>query len=124
MVFFLIQVISKIRIHPFQYILVGLALCVFYILLISISEHLDFKYAYLIGSIAIIVLNGVYGRSIFRNMRFAAILTTVLVLLYAFIFVIIQLQDFALLVGSIGLFAVLALLMYFTRNIDWYRNEE
>jgi len=123
-VFFLIQVINKIRIHPFQYILIGLALCVFYILLISISEHLDFTYAYLIGGIAIVALNSVYARSIFKSSRFAMILALVMSLLYAFIYVIIQLQDFALLVGSIGLFAVLAMLMYFTRNIDWYRKED
>ncbi len=122
MVFFLIQVRSKVRIHPFQYILVGLSLCVFYTLLIAISEHLNFDLAYLIGGMAIILLNLIYARSIFRNNRFSLIISLVMVVLYSFIYVIIQLQDFALLYGSIGLFLVLAALMYFTRNIDWYKS--
>ncbi len=120
MTFFFVQTINHIHIHPIQYLLVGLALVVFYILLISISEHLSFTYAYLIASLAIILQISLYVKSMFKHNLLTLVTALILVVLYAFIFVIIQLQDFSLLVGSVGLFAVLAAAMYFSRNIDWY----
>ena len=120
MIFFFVQILRKVRIHPIQYIMVGLALVIFYTLLIALSEHIPFRYAYLIASTAIIGLITLYVHSIFTSRQLTGIVAGILVILYAFIFTIIQLQDYALLMGSIGLFVVLALVMYLSRKIDWY----
>ncbi len=121
MVFFLAEVITKIRIHPFQYILVGLALSIFYVLLLSISEHWGFNIAYLISSIAVILLISWYSKTFFKHRGALIQMVGTLSLFYGFMFVIINMEDFSLLVGSLGLLFVLALLMYVTRNIDWYK---
>jgi inner membrane protein len=118
-VFFMIQSISKIRIHIFQYSMIGLALIMFYTLLISITEHSSFALAYLIASVSVIVMIIFYSISILQNKKFPIFIGFSLVALYAFIFVIIQLENYALLVGSIGLFLILGAVMYFSRKIDW-----
>lgn len=119
-VFFFIEVLNKIFIHPIQYILVGVALIVFYTLLLSISEHLKFNFAFIISAIATLLLIAGYVRAILKSVQLALLVSGILAVLYTFIFVIIQLQDYALLIGSIGLFVILALVMYFSRKIDWY----
>lgn len=119
LVFFLIQSISKINIHIFQYTMIGLALVMFYTLLISITEHSTFSLAYLIAAIAVIVMIVLYSISILKNKKFPMFIGVSLTALYSFIFVIIQLEDYALLVGSIGLFAILGAVMYFSKKIDW-----
>lgn len=119
-VFFFIQIMSKVRIHPVQYILVGFALCMFYTLLISISEHLSFGWAYLIAAASIVSLITFYAQGTFRSVKLTGVLGAIMILLYGFIFSIIQMQDLALLVGSVGLFLALAVIMYVTRKIDWY----
>jgi inner membrane protein len=119
-IFFFMQILNKVMIHPIQYIIVGLALMVFYSLLIAISEQLSFNWAYIISSIAIISMIGLYVGAALKNKRLAMLVTAMLILLYLFIFTIIQLQDYSLLIGSIGLFLVLAAIMYLSRNIDWY----
>lgn len=119
-VFFMVEVITRKRIHPLQYLLVGIALIVFYSLLLSISEQLGFGLAYLISSVAVIGMITGYAGSIFRNRRQTIVLAIILVLLYAFLYTILQLKDTALLVGSIGLFVILAVIMYFSRHINWY----
>ncbi|MCV9385938.1 cell envelope integrity protein CreD [Reichenbachiella ulvae] len=121
LVFFLVEIINGRKIHPFQYTLVGLSLCLFYILLISISEHSNFNLAYLISSIAVIAMIFLYSFSVFRSSKLSALLSAILIGLYGFLFVTLQMADYALLMGSIGLTAILALTMYFTRNIDWYQ---
>ncbi len=123
-VFFFIEVLNKQLIHPFQYILVGVALCLFYTLLLSISEYISFNAAYIVSAIAIIGMVALYAKTIFKNVKLTLIFTSILVVLYAFVFSIIQLQDFALLIGSIGLFVVLALVMYLSRKINWYGTEK
>ncbi len=120
LVFFFVQVLNKVRIHPVQYIMVGLALCVFYTLLIALSEHIQFGYSYLIASVAIIALITLYAKSIFNNRKLTLLILLILVILYLFIYTIIQMEDFALLMGSVGLFIVLSLVMYLSRKIDWY----
>lgn len=120
MVFFFIQVLNKVRIHPFQYLLVGLAVCIFYTLLLSFSEHIRFSLAYLISAGAIIILVGGYSRYVFKSPRMSLLLFLVKAILYGFIFVIIQLQDYSMLVGSVGLFIALAAVMYLSRKVDWY----
>jgi len=119
LVFFLIQSISKINIHIFQYTMIGLALVMFYTLLISITEHSTFSIAYLIAAISVIIMITLYSISILKNKKFPFFIGISLAALYSFIFVIIQLEDYALLVGSIGLFAILGAVMYFSKKIDW-----
>ncbi|MCL2649858.1 MAG: cell envelope integrity protein CreD [Candidatus Azobacteroides sp.] len=120
--YFFIEILQKKKVHPLQYVLVGLALCIFYTLLLSISEYLDFNWAYLISSVAIIILISLYTASAFKSRKIAGIFCAVLSVLYGFIFILIQLQDGALLFGSIGLFMLLAVIMYYSRKIDWYKN--
>ena len=119
LVFLLIQISSKIPIHPFQYLMIGLALVMFYTLLISISEHQNYLVAYLISGIAVVALITTYSRSILKHPKFTLLVLGSMFSLYAFIFVIIQLEDFALLVGSIGLFIILGIIMFTSRKIDW-----
>ncbi len=119
LIFFLIQTISKIDIHPFQYLMIGLALTMFYTLLVSISEHSNFLKAYLIAGTSVVLLITIYSKSILRNVKFPMLICISLTALYAFIYVIIQLENYALLVGSIGLFLILASVMFVSRRIDW-----
>ncbi|ESU28672.1 hypothetical protein FLJC2902T_12630 [Flavobacterium limnosediminis JC2902] len=119
LIFFLIQTVNKINIHIFQYTMLGLALIMFYTLLISITEHSSFSLAYLIASLAVIGMIVLYSVSILKTKKFPVFIGMALSGLYAFIYVIIQLENYALLVGSIGLFIILGLVMYFSRKIDW-----
>ncbi|MCM5661931.1 cell envelope integrity protein CreD [Galbibacter mesophilus] len=119
LVFLLIQLVSNIYIHPFQYIMVGLGLIMFYTLLISISEHSSFLKAYMISTAAVLALITIYSKSIFRSNKFSMLIGVTLFSIYSFIYVIIQLEDYALLVGSVGLFIILSAVMYFSKKIDW-----
>jgi inner membrane protein len=120
LIFFFAEVKNGIRIHPIHYILVGLALVLFFSLLLSVSEHLNFNLAYLVASLSTLIMVTLYSRHIFKNNTLTLLQSGILVLIYAFIFTIIQLQDFALLVGNIGLFIILAIVMYISRKINWY----
>lgn len=118
-VFFLMEMLQKKSIHPLQYILVGFALILFYVLLLSISEYAGFNKAYIIAAIAIVGLISFYVSAILHARKAGISFGLGLTGLYAYIFFLIQLEDFALLFGSIGLFIVLALIMYYTRKINW-----
>jgi len=118
--FFFSEVMNRLKVHPIQYLLIGLAISIFYTLLISISEHTTFNFAYILSSLAVITLITGYAKSILKNNRMSAMVGSVLVILYGYLFIILQLEDYALLMGSIGLFIVLSLVMYITRKIDWY----
>ncbi|MBC7866092.1 MAG: cell envelope integrity protein CreD [Gloeobacteraceae cyanobacterium ES-bin-316] len=118
--FFIIELMQKKPFHPVQYALVGLALVIFYTLLLSISEYILFDYAYLVASLATILLISMYAQGHFQSWKTAGIFFVLLSSLYGFIFILIRLEDTALLVGSIGLFLVLALVMYASRKINWY----
>jgi len=122
LIFFLIQTMSKIPIHPFQYLMIGLALTMFYTLLVSISEHSNFLKAYLIAGISVVLLISLYSKSILKNLKFPLFIGISLTALYTFIYVIIQLENYALLVGSIGLFLILAIVMFVSRKIDWHND--
>ncbi len=122
--FFIIEIMQRKPFHPVQYVLVGLALVIFYTLLLSISEYLSFDLAYLIAAVATILLISLYAQSHFKSWKTASVFAAALTLLYGFIFILIRLEDTALLVGSIGLFIVLALVMYASRKINWYGNKE
>lgn len=119
LVFLLIQIVSKIYIHPFQYVMIGLALVMFYTLLISISEHSSFFKAYVLAAIAVLGLITIYSRAILKGFKFPLLIGASLAGLYGFIYVIIQLENYALLVGSIGLFVILGIIMFASRKIDW-----
>lgn len=118
--FFMIELLSKKIIHPIQYLLIGFALLIFYTLLLSISEYVIFEFAYLIASAAIIGLISVYSYSVLSDKFKTGIIFGVLIILYGYLYILLQLQDYALLMGSIGLFVVLAIVMYLTRNINWF----
>jgi len=96
-----------------------LALIMFYTLLISITEHSSFRTAYIIAAIAVIVMIGLYSIAILKNRKFPMFIGASLTVLYGFIYIIIQLENYALMVGSIGLFMILGAIMYFSRSIDW-----
>ena len=118
--FFIVELMQKKPVHPVQYVLVGLALVIFYTLLLSISEYIQFDYAYLISSLATVLLITLYAKSHFKNWKAASVFGTVLSGLYIFTFVLISLEDTSLLIGSIGLFIVLAIVMYASRKVNWY----
>lgn len=119
-VFFLIELLHKKPVHPVQYILVGFALAIFYLLVLSLGEYILFDYAYIIAAIATITLITLYVKSHFNNWKASGALGGVLSALYGFILVLISLENTALIIGSVGLFIVLAIVMYVTRNINWY----
>lgn len=118
--FFLMEVLHKMRIHPIQYLLVGFALVVFYTLTLSLSEHMSFDMAYLASAIMTVTLVTGYVGLAFRTKALTLTILSILSILYAFIYVILSSEDYALLLGSFGIFFVLALLMYATRDINWY----
>ena len=118
--FFIVELMQKKPVHPIQYVLIGLALVIFYTLLLSISEFILFNYAYLIAALATILLITLYAFGHFGSWKSAGLFGGVLSILYTFIFILVQLEDTALLVGSIGLFIVLAAVMYVSKRINWY----
>lgn len=118
--FFLYEVLKRIPIHPVQYTLVGLSLSFFYLLLVAFSEHLGFSAAYLIGTLSCSGLLAFYITAVLRNSRVGLGLGLVITLLYGMLYVIIQSEDHALLMGSLLLFGMLTLVMYTTRHLDWY----
>ena len=120
MVFFFVEVLRKTRVHPVQYVLVGFGLSLFYLLLLSLSEHIGFDLAYLVASIGIVSLITSYASGVFKNSRLTMMLASFMVVLYGFLYILLQMQDFALLLGSIGLFLVLALVMFISQKVDWY----
>jgi inner membrane protein len=120
-VFFFVEIFTGKKIHPVQYLLVGLALILFYSLLLSFSERFGFEIAYLIASIATVGLITTYSYSIFKHKLQTAIMFLLLCILYTFLFVILRLEDTAFLIGSIGLFIILGVCMYISRKINWYK---
>ncbi len=124
LIFFLTELISGIRLHPIQYLLVGMALVVFYTLLISLAEHLGFDQAYLISSLATVVLIALYVRTSTGRTRQGLLTGTLLAVLYGFLYTTLQLQDFSLLFGSVGIFAVIAIIMFVSRKVNWYKEPE
>jgi inner membrane protein len=116
----LFELLKKCRIHPIQYTLVGMALLVFYLLLISLSEHILFLYAYGIGALASIALLTFYFGAILHSRKLGLILGAALATLYGLLYMILQSEENALLMGSVLIFVMLAALMMATRHFDWY----
>jgi inner membrane protein len=118
-VFWLFETVTRLRVHPLQYLLVGVAMSMFYLLQLAISEHLGFNLAYLASSIAVVVLITAYSIAVLRARKRGAIIGIMQVALYGYLYVVLASQDYSLLMGSIGLFIFLAIVMYFTRRMDW-----
>lgn len=118
--FFIAEILTRKRVHPVQYLLIGLALVLFYVLLLSLSEHLTFALAYLFATLATIALVACYSVSVLHTRRLGALVAAILGGLYGYMYVLLNLEDYALLMGGIGLFLVLGAIMYLTRGIDWY----
>ncbi len=119
-VFFLFETVAGLRIHVFQYGLVGMSLCLFYLLLISLAEHLGFAAAYGIGATAVVGQIVLYTARVLASLKRSAAIGALLAALYGGLFILMGLEDFALLFGSVALFAALGAVMFVTRNIDWY----
>ncbi|MBL7745447.1 MAG: cell envelope integrity protein CreD [Chitinophagaceae bacterium] len=117
--FFIIETVNKRSVHPFQYALIGLALILFYTLLLSFSEYTGFNMAYIIASVATTGLIAWFVKGLLQSSRLTSVLSVILVLMYSYIFTILQLQDYSLLLGSIGLFLTLAVIMHFSKRIQW-----
>jgi len=117
----LFEVLAGRRLHSLQYLLVGAAMCLFYLLELSLAEHLGFGLAYALASASIVGLITAYTSAALQGAGRAAIIGGVVAALYGFLYVLLRNQDYALLVGSVALFIVLALVMYLTRKVDWNR---
>lgn len=117
---FICEIFTKIKIHPVQYCLLGLADVLFYLLLLSFSEHISFGFSYFFASFAVILATFFYSASIFKKLKWGIMIGCVQVVSYILLLGTLQAEDYALLIGSIGLFVIVVLLMILTRNIDWY----
>jgi inner membrane protein len=118
--FFLFEVMKGLRLHPMQYMLVAMALTLFYLLLVSLSEHVAFEFAFLGSALACVGLIGVYISEVLRSRSRGFAFSGLLALLYGMLYIILRSEDNALLMGSLLLFGVLTLVMMVTRRLDWY----
>lgn len=118
--YFLFESMARRRVHPAQYVLIGLAQIIFYLLLLSIAEHAGFDLAFLISAGATVALISAYAGWVFESRRQGLIALVAFTLLYLLIYVLMRLEDFALLIGALTSFGAIAAVMYFTRGIDWY----
>ncbi|MDR1862397.1 MAG: cell envelope integrity protein CreD [Treponema sp.] len=118
--FFLFEIITRRQIHPVQYILSGIGNVVFYLLLLSLSEHLAFSAAYLIAASAVSLMMTLYSRSLLGAWNRSWLMAVIMVLCYIFLYFTLQSEDWALLIGSIGCFGITGAVMFLTRKLDWY----
>jgi inner membrane protein len=118
--FFLFEVLKGLRLHPVQYLLVGAAMTSFYTLLLALSEQVGFGLAYAIAAATVVMIVGGYAMAAVRARKAGFALAGVLALVYAVLYGLIGAEQYALLIGSVVLVAVIAILMYLTRRIDWY----
>jgi len=116
----LVEVLKRLRVHPVQYLLVGSALAVFFLLLVSLTEHLLFAWAYLAASAACTTLLSFYASFVLRGWRAGAVFGAGVVALYGALYLLLQMEQSALVLGSLLLFAVLGAVMVATRRVDWY----
>jgi inner membrane protein len=116
----LFEVTARLRVHPLQYLLMGVAMSMFYLLQLALSEHLGFQAAYLIASVAVVVLITFYAIAVLRAKRRGSVIGMMQIALYTYLFIVLINQDYSLLIGSLGLFLFVAIVMYLTRRIDWF----
>jgi len=122
--YFLVEIVAGLRLHPLQYLLVGLANTLFYLLLLSLSEHVGFDLAYGLSASASTALIAAYSAAILQRRVRAFLMVGVLAALYAFLYLTLKAESYALLAGSLGLWFVLAVVMYLTRGINWYGDRD
>lgn len=120
-IFFLYEILKSLKIHPVEYGLVGIALALFFLLLLSLTEHIPFGWAYLVSAAACIGLLAFYVSHIMKSVARGGTFALLTGFIYAALYCILQLQDYALLTGSLLLFLVLGAIMFLTRNIDWHQ---
>jgi inner membrane protein len=116
----LMEVLAGVRVHPIQYLMLGAALCLFYILELSLSEHLGFLLAYVLAILGVIAMVGSYSRAVLDGTGRAVAVGTGVAALYLYLYVLLMNEDYALLIGSVGLFGILGTIMYATRHVDWF----
>src|SRR5581483_6803245 len=116
---FVLELLSPVRLHPMSYLLVGAALCLFYLLLLALGEHVGVPTAYALATAATVALVTLYARAVLAATAKALVLSGVLGLLYGWLYVVLRAEDYALLLGAGGLFAALAVVMFLTRRLDW-----
>jgi len=121
---FFVEMQKATPIHPVQYLLIGIALIVFYTLLLSFSEHINFGLSYLIASVMTIVMIVLFMASVTKDKKTALGIGALLAVLYVFVYVLLQLESYALLVGSVGLFIILGIAMFATQKIEWYKKKD
>jgi inner membrane protein len=121
---FLLEIFAKTRIHPVPYLLSGIANAIFYLLLLSLSEQIPFYTAYLIAALAVSAMMTLYSRSLLPSWGKSWYMGLTMAISYILLYAVLNAQSYALLIGSLGTFAVLALVMFLTRKLDWHRNSE
>jgi inner membrane protein len=118
--FFLFEVLRGLRVHPVQYLLIGLALCTFYVVLLALSEQVGFGIAYALAAASVVAMVGGYAGVVLKARRAGALLGGLLALIYGLLYGLVVSEDYALLMGALALLAAVAALMYLTRRVDWY----
>lgn len=116
----LVEVLAGLRVHPIQYLLLGGALCLFYLLELSLAEHLGFPLAYALASTAIVAMIGGYAKVVLQQFSRSMVVAAGVAGLYAYLYVLLNNEDYALVIGSVGLFGILGAIMFATRRVDWY----
>uniref|UniRef100_UPI003B9F3083 cell envelope integrity protein CreD n=1 Tax=Aeromonas jandaei TaxID=650 RepID=UPI003B9F3083 len=119
--FFMFELLKGLRVHPIQYALVGMGLAIFYLVLLALTEHLGFGWAYLLAALASVLLNGFYLSHVLGGPKQGIGFAALLGLVYAILYSLLQAEEIALLLGALLLFATLALIMLLTRKLDWYQ---
>ncbi|MDR1575537.1 MAG: cell envelope integrity protein CreD, partial [Treponema sp.] len=120
---FLLEIFAKTRIHPVPYLLSGVGNAVFYLLLLSLSEQIPFFTAYLIAALAVTAMMTLYSRSLLPSWNKSGHMGLTVSISYVLLYAVLNAESYALLIGSVGTFAVLALIMFLTRKLDWYQGE-
>ena len=115
----MVELLSARRVHPMQYLLVGLALSVFFLLLLSLSEHVSFDAAYLVAAAACATLLGFYASAIFARWVAGLAFGLAIAALYGMLYALLQMEQNSLVIGAVALFAGLAVVMWLTRRVDW-----
>lgn len=118
-ILFLFEIFALVELHPMHYLLSGAASVIFFLLLLSFSEHITFTIAYVIGALASGLLVSLYVISITKKIKLGSIMSLLFVLLYSYLFFCIKSEDYALLIGSVFAFVLLAVIMFVTRNVNW-----
>lgn len=121
LVFFLLEIFTRIKVHPFQYLFVGIASSLFFLLLISISEHFSFLGGYILGALSVSLLITYYAIHFLKSFKRGVSILPIMILSYIAMYFMINSQDYALLMGSIGIFIIVGGIMVTTRKVDWYK---